>query len=276
MSRWSSALRLETTTQVRQRFVHAAVLSGLLWLTVLLPMPVHVRPIVEPYVLVGDITIIGFFFIGGSVFFEKQERTLGAVICSPLRFWEYLSVKLTVLMAVSLVVAVIVVVLTHGGGVVLLPVAAGVVLGGTLVMLLAGFASSLPFSSVSDWFLSTTIPLAVMALPVLHLSGVWPNPPVLYLIPTQGAAVAVRRRFRSSDARAVAGGLRAGVPTGVRGRAVSACEIVVWPLRHRTTGGCCDEPIGTAGGSFLGCVRPQRYSRHVSRSTARHAGVGPR
>ncbi|MCV7151398.1 fluoroquinolone export ABC transporter permease subunit [Mycolicibacterium pyrenivorans] len=184
MSRWSSALRLETTTQVRQRFVHAAVLSGLLWLTVLLPMPVHVRPIVEPYVLVGDITIIGFFFIGGSVFFEKQERTLGAVICSPLRFWEYLSVKLTVLMAVSLVVAVIVVVLTHGGGVVLLPVAAGVVLG-TLVMLLAGFASSLPFSSVSDWFLSTTIPLAVMALPVLHLSGVWPNP-VLYLIPTQG------------------------------------------------------------------------------------------
>ena len=34
-----------------------------------------------------------------SVFFEKQERTLGAVISSPLRFWEYLSVKLTVLMA---------------------------------------------------------------------------------------------------------------------------------------------------------------------------------
>ena len=66
----------------------------------------------------------------------------------------------------------------------LLPVVAGVVLG-TLVMLLVGFASSLPFASVSDWFLATTVPLAVMALPVLHLSGVWPNP-VLYLIPTQG------------------------------------------------------------------------------------------
>ncbi|PRC53184.1 fluoroquinolone transporter permease, partial [Mycobacterium sp. ITM-2017-0098] len=47
------------------------------------------------------------------------------------------------------------------------------------------FASSLPFASVSDWFLSTTVPLAVLALPVLHLSGVWPNP-VLYLTPTQG------------------------------------------------------------------------------------------
>lgn len=184
MSRWTSALRLETTTQVRQRFLHAAALSGLLWLTLLLPMPAQVRPIVEPYVLVGDITIIGFFFIGGSVFFEKQERTLGAVICSPLRFWEYLSVKITVLMAVSVFVALVVVGLTHGVGAEMVTVVAGVVLG-TLVMLLAGFVSSLPFSSVSDWFLSTTVPLALLALPVLHLSGVWPNP-VLYLIPTQG------------------------------------------------------------------------------------------
>lgn len=182
--RWWSALRLEATTQWRQKFVHAAVLSGLLWLTVLLPMPVGLRPIIEPYVLIGDITIIGFFFVGGSVFFEKQERTLGAIICSPLRFWEYLSAKIAVLMTISLVVALVVVGVTHGVGVHLLPVVAGVVLG-TLVMLLAGFVSSLPFSSVSDWFLSTTVPLAVLALPVLHLSGVWPHP-VLYLVPTQG------------------------------------------------------------------------------------------
>lgn len=184
MTRWDCALRLEITTLMRQRFVHAAVVSGLLWLTVLLPMPRGLRPIVEPYVLAGDITIIGFFFIGGSVFFEKQERTLGAVICSPLRFWEYLSAKIAVLMAISLFVAVVVVVAAHGTGFHLVPVAAGVVLG-TLVMLLAGFASSLPFFSVSDWFLSTTVPLAILSLPVLHLSGVWPHP-VLYLIPTQG------------------------------------------------------------------------------------------
>lgn len=182
--RWRSALRLEATTQWRQKFVHAAVISGLLWLAVLLPTPVQVRPILEPYVLFGDITIIGFFFIGGSVFFEKQERTLGAVICSPLRFWEYLSVKVTLLMAISLFVALVVVGVTHGVGVHLLPVVAGIMLG-TLVMFIAGFVSSLPFSSVSDWFLATTVPLMILSLPALHLSGVWPHP-VLYLVPTQG------------------------------------------------------------------------------------------
>jgi fluoroquinolone transport system permease protein len=184
VNRWVCALRLEATTLVRQRFAHAAVFSGLLWLAVLLPMPPRLRPVIEPYILIGDITIIGFFFIGGSVFFEKQERTLGAVICSPLRFWEYLSAKIIALMAISMFVAFVVVCLAHGTDFRPVPVLAGVVLG-TLVMLLAGFASSLPFASVSDWFLSTTVPLAVLSLPVLYLSGVWVSP-VLYLIPTQG------------------------------------------------------------------------------------------
>ncbi|MBX7434809.1 fluoroquinolone transporter permease [Mycobacterium sp. Y57] len=184
MSRWTSALRLEAELQLRQRFTHAAAVSGLLWLVVLLPMPPELRGIVEPYVLFGDITVIGFFFVGGSVFFEKQERTLGAIICTPLRFGEYLSVKILALMTISLAIAVAVVIATRGTDFHPLPLLAGIALG-TLVMLLAGFASALPFASVGDWFLSTSVPLAVLSLPVLYLTGVWTSP-VLYVLPTQG------------------------------------------------------------------------------------------
>ena len=63
-------------------------------------MPHHLRPVAEPYILLGDLAIIGFFFVGGIVFFEKLERTLGAVISTPLRFWEYLAAKLTVLLGI--------------------------------------------------------------------------------------------------------------------------------------------------------------------------------
>ena len=114
MTRLVSALRLELTLQNRQKFLHAAVFSGLIWLAVLLPMPHSLRPVAEPYILLGDIAIIGFFFIGGIVFFEKQERTLGAVISTPLRFWEYLAAKLTVLLVISLLVAIVVVTIAHG------------------------------------------------------------------------------------------------------------------------------------------------------------------
>jgi fluoroquinolone transport system permease protein len=41
---------------------------------------------------VGDLCIIGFFFVGGTVFFDKHERTVGAIICTPLRFWGHCQV----------------------------------------------------------------------------------------------------------------------------------------------------------------------------------------
>ncbi|MEZ0366997.1 fluoroquinolone transporter permease [Mycobacterium sp. pUA109] len=183
MMRLLSALRLELTLQVRQKFLHAAIFSGLIWLAVLLPMPAGLRPVAEPYVLLGDTAIIGFFFIAGSVFFEKQERTLAAIIATPLRFAEYLAAKLALLVAVSLTVAVVVATF-DGAGYRPVPLLVGVLLA-TLVMLLVGFVTSLPFASISDWFLAATIPLAVLTLPILHYCGVWPTP-ALYAIPTQG------------------------------------------------------------------------------------------
>lgn len=198
MTRFLSALRLEVTLQNRQKFLHAAVFSGLIWLAVLLPMPHTLRPVAEPYILLGDVAIIGFFFIGGTVFFERQERTLGAVISTPLRFWEYLSAKIAVLLAISLIVAIVVVTVAHGFAFHLVSLLVGVLLG-TLLMLLVGFITSLPFTSVSDWFMSATVPLAVMSgLPVLHYSGVWPNP-VLYLIPTQGPLLLLGTAFDQVD-----------------------------------------------------------------------------
>ena len=194
MTRLASALRLEVTLQYRQKFLHAAIVSGLIWLAVLLPMPHSLRPVAEPYVLLGDISIIGFFFVAGTVFFEKQERTLSAVISTPLRFWEYLAAKLIPLVLVSLGVAVVVVSVAHGFAYHLAPLLVAVVLG-TLLMLLVGFITSLPFGSVSDWFLTATIPLAIMMVPpVLLYSGVWPNP-LLYVVPTQGPLLLLGAAF---------------------------------------------------------------------------------
>lgn len=194
MTRLLTAIRLELTVANRQKFLHAGVFSGLIWLAVLLPMPHDLRPVMEPYVLAGDTAIIGFFFIGGSVFFEKQERTLGAIISTPLRFWEYLTAKLFVLLAISLFVAIVVSTIADGFTYHPVPLVLGVVLG-TLLMLLVGFMTSLPFASVTDWFLAATIPLALMLVPpMIYYSGLWPNP-VLYLVPTQGPVLLLGAAF---------------------------------------------------------------------------------
>lgn len=97
----------------------------------------------------------------------------------------------------SLFVAITVTVVVHGPGRLSAALLVGVVFG-TLLMLLVGFTTSLPFASVSDWFLAATIPLAVMNLPILHYSGLWPNP-VLYLIPTQGPLLLFGVAFGQAD-----------------------------------------------------------------------------
>jgi fluoroquinolone transport system permease protein len=193
VTRLASVVRIELTIQTRQRFLHAAIFSGLIWLAVLLPMPQGLRAAAEPYVMSGDTTIIGFFFIAGAVFFEKQEHTLSAIISTPLRFSEYLFAKLLVLVAVSMSVALVVATVAHGFAYRPAPMLAGVMLG-TLLMLLVGFITSLPFSSISDWFLAASVPLAVMNLPILYLSGVWPNP-VLYVLPMQGPLLLIGSAF---------------------------------------------------------------------------------
>lgn len=246
MTRLVPALRLELTLQVRQKFLHAAVFSGLIWLAVLLPMPVSLRPVAEPYVLVGDIAIIGFFFVGGTVFFEKQERTIGAIVSTPLRFWEYLAAKLTVLLAISLFVAVVVATIVHGLGYHLLPLVAGIVLG-TLLMLLVGFSSSLPFASVTDWFLAAVIPLAINAgaaggalLRPVAQPGALPHP-------HPGAAALARRGVRSGELGALAGRVCGGLPNRVCGGIVPGGQGAIRPL-CRAKIGCAVRAISSLAG----------------------------
>ncbi|MCP2165714.1 ABC transporter permease [Goodfellowiella coeruleoviolacea] len=177
-------LRLELLTQLRYRFPHAAVFSGLLWLAMLLPMPSVTRRVVEPYVMLGDLAVVGYFFVSGSVFFEKGEGTLHALVATPLRFAEYLASKLAVLTALSVSLAVLVATISAGTHYHLGYLLLGAVLG-TLLMLLVSFVTALPFQSISDWYLPAMLPLALLTAPVLHFSGLWPSW-LLYLVPTQG------------------------------------------------------------------------------------------
>ncbi|GAB2733727.1 multidrug ABC transporter permease [Salinifilum aidingensis] len=184
LRRFGTALRLELRLQYRYRFLHAGVFSGLLWLAILLPMPRDLRSLAEPYVILGDLSIVGFFFIAGAVFFEKGERTVHALVVTPLRFSEYLASKVVLLTALSTVLALVVATVAHGPGYHPAPLVAGAVLG-TVIMLLVSFASSMPFASVSDWYLPSMLPLALCTLPIFPYSGVWQSW-WFALIPTYG------------------------------------------------------------------------------------------
>ncbi|GAA3760876.1 fluoroquinolone export ABC transporter permease subunit [Salinactinospora qingdaonensis] len=182
-----SSARLELRLQKRYGFGYAALFSAVLWLAILLPIPADYRDVAAPLVLFGDLIVVAFFFIAGSVFFEKGERTLFALVVTPLRFRDYLLAKLLSLTLLSVVLSLIIIVGAHGLDFAAVPMLTGVVVT-TVLMLLVSFVTAVPYPSITDWILPVSFLLAVLSLPLLHYSGLWQHW-LLYLIPTQGALI---------------------------------------------------------------------------------------
>ncbi|MCK2238438.1 MULTISPECIES: fluoroquinolone transporter permease [unclassified Crossiella] len=193
MSATTAALRLDLKLQRRYGFLYAAAFAAVLWIVVLNLLPAKVLGAALPYALFGDLAIVGFFFIAGAVFFEKGERTLFALLSTPLRFREYLLAKLGTLTMIAVAVSLAVVISVRGLDFHPLTFLAGIVLT-SLLMILLGFVTAAPYPSVSEWLMPALVPLVIVNVPLLSYSGVWPEP-LLYLIPTHGSLLLLGAAF---------------------------------------------------------------------------------
>lgn len=193
--------QLDLRLQWRYGFYYAAGFSLVLWEVVVLLIPEGLRQVAMPYVIFGDSVIIGFFFIAGAVFFEKGERTLFALLSTPVRFRHYLAGKLGTLGLLSLVASVVLAVhaLAAPGDspatlvVKAVTVVVAVVLA-TLLFLLCGLITAAPFPSMTDWMIPSTMVIAAMNVPLLSYSGLIDHP-AFYLLPTQGSLLLLGSAF---------------------------------------------------------------------------------
>lgn len=196
-----NVVKLDLRLQWRYGFYYAAGFSLALWEVVVLLIPDGLRQVAMPYVIFGDSVIIGFFFIAGAVFFEKGERTLFALLSTPVRFRHYLAGKLATLSLLSLVAAVVLAphaLASPGDGLATVAVKAvtlvvAVVLC-TLLFLLCGMITAAPFPSMTDWMIPSTMVIAAMNVPLLFYSGLIHHP-AFYLLPTQGSLLLLGSAF---------------------------------------------------------------------------------
>jgi fluoroquinolone transport system permease protein len=179
----ATAVRMDFRLQRRYGFWWATAFVVLLWVGVLQLVPDALLGPAMPYLLMADLEFM-LFFIAGAVFFEKGERTVFALLTTPLRFRHYLTAKLLTMSALALVTCMVVVLVDYGPGVDLLPFLAGVLLM-ALLMLLAGFVTAPLFPSISEWILPSTLVLAVASVPLVGYSGLYPHP-AFTLVPTDG------------------------------------------------------------------------------------------
>lgn len=192
----TAAVRMDARLQRRYGFWYATAFVVLLWVGVLQLVPDTLRSAAMPYLLMADLEFM-LFFIAGAVFFEKGERTLSALLTTPLRFHHYLASKLLTMTGLALATCVVVVLVDHGPPADPVAFLAGVVLMALLV-LLAGFVTAPLFPSISEWLVPSTVVLALANAPLVGYSGLYPHP-LFSLVPTEGPLLLLGAAFDQVD-----------------------------------------------------------------------------
>lgn len=193
MSRLHSTVRLDLMLQARYGFYYAAAFVTLLWIALLYQLPEPALKLATPLVVFAELAIIGYYFIAGMVLFEKGERTIYALVSTPLRFGEYLGSKLATLTVMAVAASLILVLAAYGTDFDTVPLILGVV-SISLISMLAGFITVLPFDQLTRYLIPSQLPLALMSLPLIPFLDVWHNP-LFYLFPTHGSLLLLGSSF---------------------------------------------------------------------------------
>jgi fluoroquinolone transport system permease protein len=196
MNRLLSALRWEVLVQFRQNIFYAALFVTVLWSAVLFQIPdTGIVPVLVS-ILFLDLSIFGFFFMAALYYLEKGDRVLEGLVVTPLRVVEYLTAKIGVLTALSVLVGAVVTLVVYGfainwGWYVL------AVVGMSVPISLLGFVLAARYNGINEFLVPGVFFLLVMQLPLLGYLGIWDNP-LLYLIPSQPGMLLLKATFNGA------------------------------------------------------------------------------
>jgi fluoroquinolone transport system permease protein len=149
-----------------------------------------------PAVVLNNLMITSFYFVGALVLLEKTEGTLTAQVVSPLRAGEYLAAKVITLTALALAYNLAVVALVVGSAFGAMALIAGVCAMAAL-MVMVGFVAVARYDSVNEYLLPSLPYAAGLMLPLVSMFG-WDSP-LLLLHPLGGPMLLLRAAFATVD-----------------------------------------------------------------------------
>ncbi|MEN6314722.1 MAG: hypothetical protein ABFD25_10785 [Clostridiaceae bacterium] len=151
-------------------FIYAIVV--LFYIVIMEFLPGTWRSNATAIILFTDPAALGFFFIGGILLLEKNERILDALFVSPLEIWEYVLAKAASLGLISVVTGVVIAVVGLGEKV-NVPVLVLSLFTGSVLYTFIGLAAGVKAKTVNQ-FMVITIPAEILLStpPVFLLFGV--------------------------------------------------------------------------------------------------------
>jgi fluoroquinolone transport system permease protein len=198
MNRLLATLKCDVRLQFRNGFYYAATFVAV-FMAVALRQLMRWLPEANlgwllPGLVLSNMLINTFYFIGGLVLLEKGEGTLEAQVVTPLRSREYLASKVITLAGLAFVENLIIVGVGYGLRFTLGPFALGVALI-TALFGLYGFLVVARYDSINEYLFPSFWYTLVLLLPLLDYFGVWRGW-LFYLHPVQAPLLILHAAFQ--------------------------------------------------------------------------------
>lgn len=193
MTRLQSTMLWDVRLQFRNGFYYASLVIVVVCIGLLSQIPATYLTQIFPAVILGNLVVGTFYFLGGMVLLEKGEGTLEAQIVTPLRPWEYLNAKVLSLGMLALFETLLVIVLVSGIGFNWLLLVLGVLFL-IAINTLYGFVVVARYDSISEFLLPSVIWTLGYSLPLLYYFDIWRSW-LMFLHPIQAPLVLMQAAF---------------------------------------------------------------------------------
>lgn len=205
MKRLLATMRCDLRLQMRNGLYAATLFVSVIWAAILLQAGALDLRWLFPPLVIGNLLIGTFYFMGGMVLLEKGEGTLSAQVATPLRSAEYLAAKLATLSVLALAETLVIVAIGVGAHMNPLPLIAGVALAAAIYCL-AGFIVVARYATINEYLLPSGAYVAVLWVPLLAYALQWRHW-LLYLHPLSAPLALVEAAFEPAPAGRLVYGL---------------------------------------------------------------------
>lgn len=193
MRRFAAMVRHDLILQYRHYFYHVYAVISALYAVLLHLLSRAGRNRLLPILVFSDPAVLGFFFIGAIVFFEKDASNLAGLAATPLRPGEYLAAKALSLTVLSVAAAAAISLFALGLRFNMPLLVAAVALSG-IFYVFVGYTVAAWEEDLSSYLLSSAPVLFVLGLPILPHIG-FTRTPLYYLLPSMPALDLIAMAF---------------------------------------------------------------------------------
>ncbi len=194
MKRLLATIRCDVMLQLRNGFYYATALMLIFCVAIVSRIPSINLNWLLPALVLGNLLLNTFYFIGGLILLEKGEGTLEAQVVTPLRSWEYLASKVGTLTLLGLVENTVIVMLLVGLNFDLLPLVASLILTAVLFCLV-GIIAVIRYTSINEYLMPSLLYTGLTAAPLLPYLAQW-DAWFLYLHPLHGTLLLAQAGFQ--------------------------------------------------------------------------------